>query len=446
MSTSRFSLTDATLRQIATDAVAHARALGASAAEAEVNDGFGQSVTVRSREVETIEYTRDKSLGVSVYLGQRRGHASTSDFSPRAIRDTVEAALAIARHTAEDPCAGLPDPDRHPADVPELDLHHPWEVPVEEAIELARRCESAALDHDPRIGNSEGANLYTQQWHFALANSNGFCGGYATSRYSLSCSVIAGGGDDMQRDDWYTVARHRDALESPEAVGRRAAERAVARLAARKLDTVQAPVLFEATLAGGLVSHFIGAVSGGALYRRSSFLLDSLGTTVFSPVVHVEEQPHLPRGLSSAPFDDEGVATVPRTVVRDGVVEGYFLGTYSGRKLGMPSTGNAGGSHNIVVRSGSRDFAALLREMGRGLVVTELLGQGVNSVTGDYSRGAAGFWVENGEMAWPVHEVTIAGNLRDMFRGIAAVGADAIERGGRRTGSILIDRMTIAGN
>jgi PmbA protein len=229
-------------------------------------------------------------------------------------------------------------------------------------------------------------------------------------------------------------------------VGRRAAERAVARLAARKLDTVQAPVLFEATLAGGLVSHFIGAVSGGALYRRSSFLLDSLGTTVFSPVVHVEEQPHLPRGLSSAPFDDEGVATVPRTVVRDGVVEGYFLGTYSGRKLGMPSTGNAGGSHNIVVRSGSRDFAALLREMGRGLVVTELLGQGVNSVTGDYSRGAAGFWVENGEMAWPVHEVTIAGNLRDMFRGIAAVGADAIERGGRRTGSILIDRMTIAGN
>ena len=446
MSTSRFSLSDDSLRQLATDAVAHARSLGASAAEAEANDGFGQSVTVRSRAVETIEYTRDKSLGVSVYLGQRRGHASTSDFSPRAIRDTVEAALAIARHTAEDPCAGLPDPDRHPVDPPGLDLHHPWDVPVDQGIDLARRCESAALDHDRRIGNSEGANLYTQQWHFALANSNGFCGGYATSRYSLSCSVIAGGGDDMQREDWYTVARRRDELESPEAVGRRAAERAVARLAARKLDTVQAPVLFEATLAGGLISHFIGAVSGGALYRRSSFLLDSLGTDVFSPLVHVEEQPHLLRGLSSAPFDDEGVATAPRTVVRDGVVEGYFLGSYSGRKLGMPSTGNAGGSHNIVVRSGTQDFADLLREMRRGLVVTELLGQGVNTVTGDYSRGAAGFWVEGGEIAWPVHEVTIAGNLRDMFRGIVAVGADAIERGGKRTGSILVDRMTIAGN
>jgi PmbA protein len=446
MSNARFSLSEDTLKQIATDALAHAKALGASAADAEVNDGFGQGVTVRSREVETIEYTRDKSLGITVYLGRNRGSASTSDFTPRAIRDTVEAALTIARYTGADDCAGLPDAHRHPVTLPELDLYHPWDVPVETAIEIASRCEAAALDFDPRITNSEGSNIYTQQWHFVHANSNGFVGGYPTSRYSLSCSVIGGQGDDMQRDDWYTAARREDELESAEAVGRRAAERTVRRLDARKLDTLQAPVLFDATLAGGLIGHFVGAVSGGALYRKSSFLLDSLGTPVFSPNVHLREAPHVPRGLSSAPFDDEGVATVTRDVVSAGVVQGYFLGTYSARKLGMESTGNAGGSHNLILDSGTLGFDGLLKKMGRGLVVTELLGHGINSVTGDYSRGAAGFWVEDGAIAYPVHEITIAGNLKDMFRGIVEIGTDVLKRGSKTTGSILIDNMTIAGN
>jgi PmbA protein len=446
MSNARFSLSEDTLKQIAADALAHAKALGASAADAEVNDGFGQGVTVRSREVETIEYTRDKSLGITVYLGQKRGSASTSDFTPKAIRDTVEAALTIARYTGEDDCAGLPDAHRHPVTLPELDLYHPWDVPVETAIEIASRCEAAALDFDPRITNSEGSNIYTQQWHFVHANSNGFVGGYPTSRYSLSCSVIGGQGDDMQRDDWYTAARREDELESAEAVGRRAAERTVRRLDARKLDTLQAPVLFDATLAGGLIGHFVGAVSGGALYRKSSFLLDSLGTPVFSPNVHLREAPHVLRGLSSAPFDDEGVATVTREVVSAGVVQGYFLGTYSARKLGMESTGNAGGSHNLILDSGTLGFDGLLKKMGRGLVVTELLGHGINSVTGDYSRGAAGFWVEDGAIAYPVHEITIAGNLKDMFRGIVEIGTDVLKRGSKTTGSILIDNMTIAGN
>ncbi len=446
MSNARFSLSEDTLKQIAADALAHAKALGASAADAEVNDGFGQGVTVRSREVETIEYTRDKSLGITVYLGQNRGSASTSDFTPKAIRDTVEAALTIARYTGADDCAGLPDAHRHPVILPELDLYHPWDVPVETAIEIASRCEAAALDFDPRITNSEGSNIYTQQWHFVHANSNGFVGGYPTSRYSLSCSVIGGQGDDMQRDDWYTAARREDELESAEAVGRRAAERTVRRLDARKLDTLQAPVLFDATLAGGLIGHFVGAVSGGALYRKSTFLLDSLGTQVFSPNVNLREAPHVLRGLSSAPFDDEGVATATRDVVSGGVVQGYFLGTYSARKLGMESTGNAGGSHNLVLDSGTLDFDGLLRKMGRGLVVTELLGHGINSVTGDYSRGAAGFWVENGAIAYPVHEITIAGNLKEMFRGIVEIGTDVLKRGSKTTGSILIDNMTIAGN
>jgi PmbA protein len=442
----RFAHSQSDLLQMARDALAYAKSRGASAADAEVSDGFGQSVTVRCGAVETIEYTRDQSLGVSVYLGQRRGHASSSDLSPRAMRDTVDAALAIARHTAEDDCAGLPDPDTLATDFPDLDLYHPWELPVEQAIELATRCERAALDHDARITNSEGANVYTQQWHFAFGNSDGFLAGYPTSRYSLSCSVIAGRDEQMQRDDWYAAARSESELEPPESVGRRAAERAVRRLDGRKIDTTTAPVLFEAPLAGGLITHFVAAVSGGALYRKSSFLLDSLGRQVFSPVVRISERPLLERGLASGAFDDEGVATQTRDVVRDGVVQGWFLGSYSARKLGMKSTGNAGGNHNLIVHSGELDRAGLLRRMRRGLLVTELLGQGVNAVTGDYSRGAAGFWVEDGEIAYPVHEITIAGNLNDMFRDILAVGSDALYRGSKQTGSILVGRMTIAGN
>ena len=434
-----------TLRQIATDVLSHARSLGASAAEAEVSEGFGQSVTVRRGEVETIEYNRDKGVGVTVYVGQQRGHASTSDFSPQAVQATVRAAWSIARFTAADECAGLADKELLAREVPDFDLFHPWQLPVEQAIELARTCEAAALAVDPRITNSEGATASTQQSHFIYANTLGFVGGYPSSRHSMVCSVIAGEGDAMQRDDWYTIARAADDLEAAEAVGRKAGARCVRRLAAKRLGTMEVPVLFEAPVAASLLGHFVGAVSGGSLYRKSSFLLDTLGQRVFSPLVQIHDLPDVRRGLASSPFDDEGVATLRRDVVKDGVVHGYFLGSYSARKLGMRSTGNAGGNHNLVLDSTGEDFATLLRKMQRGLLVTELLGMGVNQVTGDYSRGAAGFWVENGELAYPVEEITIASNLKDMYRGILAVGNDVVVRGSRQCGSILVDRMTIAG-
>ena len=434
-----------TLRQIATDVLSHARSLGASAAEAEVSEGFGQSVTVRRGEVETIEYNRDKGVGVTVYVGQQRGHASTSDFSPQAVQATVRAAWSIARFTAADECAGLADKELLAREVPDFDLFHPWQLPVEQAIELARSCEAAALAVDPRITNSEGATASTQQSHFIYANTLGFVGGYPSSRHSMVCSVIAGEGDAMQRDDWYTIARAADDLDAPEAVGRKAGVRCVRRLGAKRLGTMEVPVLFEAPVAASLLGHFVGAVSGGSLYRQSSFLLDSLGQQVFAPLVQIHDLPDVRRGLASSPFDDEGVATLRRDVVKDGVVHGYFLGSYSARKLGMRSTGNAGGSHNLVLDSTGEDFPALLRKMQRGLLVTELLGMGVNQVTGDYSRGAAGFWVENGELAYPVEEITIASNLKDMYRGILAVGNDVVVRGSRQCGSILVDRMTIAG-
>jgi PmbA protein len=442
---SAFSYSIDQLRQIAADVLDHARSLGASAAETEVSEGFGQNVTVRRGEVETIEYNRDKGVGVTVYLGQQRGHASTSDFSPQAVRDTVRAAFSIAGFTAADDCAGLADPDLLARDMPDLDLYHPWDLPVEQAIERARACEAAALAVDPRITNSEGASVSTQQSQFTYANSLGFSGGYPSSRHSFMCSVIAGEGDEMQRDDWYTIARAAEDLEAVEEVGRRSGQRCVRRLGARKLQTMEVPVLFEAPAASGLLGHFVGAVSGGSLYRKASFLLDSLGQQIFAPQVQIRDIPDVRRGLASSPFDDEGVATHSRSIVRDGVLQGYFLGSYSARKLGMRSTGNAGGNHNLILDSTGEDFPALLRKMGRGLLVTELLGMGVNQVTGDYSRGAAGFWVENGELAFPVQEITIAGNLKDIFRGILAVGSDVIVRGSRQCGSILIDRLTLAG-
>jgi PmbA protein len=442
---SAFSHTDDALRQIAADVLAHARTLGASAAETDVSEGFGQSVTVRRDEVETIEYNKDKGVGVTVYLGKQRGHASTSDFSSKAVRETVEAALSIARHTAADDCAGLADQDLLARDVPDLDLFHPWTLDVERAIALARACESRALAVDPRIHNSEGATVSTQQAHFVYANSLGFVGGYPSSRHTISCSVIAGQDDEQQRDDWYATARAPEDLEAPEEVGRKAGERCARRLGARRLETLSAPVLFEAPLAASLLGHFVAAASGGSLYRKSSFLLDSLGTQVFAPHVTIRDIPDLKRGLASSPFDDEGVATQRRNVVARGVLEGYFLGSYSARKLGMRSTGNAGGNHNLVAESTGEDFAALVKRMGRGLIVTELLGMGVNQVTGDYSRGAAGFWVEGGEIAYPVQEITVAGNLKDMYKGIVAVGSDVLVRGSRQCGSILIDRMTVGG-
>lgn len=441
-----FSHDSAKLKSLAQDVLDYARTRGATSAETEVSEGYGQTVTVRRGEVETIEYNRDKGIGVTVYLGQQRGHASTSDFSAKALRDTVDAALSIARFTAADDCAGLADPDLLAREFPDLQLWHPWGLPVEHAIELARACEDAGFAVDKRISNSEGASVSTQESHFIYGNSNGFLAGYPSSRHSIGCSLIAGRDDGMQRDDWYDVARSPLDLAAPEAVGRRAAERALRRLDARKIATTQAPVLFEAPIASSLLGHFVSAVSGGSLYRKSSFLLDSLGKPVFASCVQISDLPLIPKGLASGAFDEEGVATQSRDIVANGVVQGYFLGSYSARKLGMRSTGNAGGNHNLILRDTGEDFAALLRKLGTGLLVTELMGQGVNQVTGDYSRGAAGYWVENGAIAYPVQEITIAGNLKDMYRGISAVGNDVVRRSSRQCGSILIERMTVAGD
>lgn len=446
MPNSGFTHDSGKLLSLASDMLAYARERGATAAEAEVSEGYGQTVTVRLGEVETIEYNRDKGIGVSVYLGQQRGHASTSDFSQKALRDTVDAALSIARFTAADECAGLADPELLAREFPELQLWHSWALPVERAIELATACEDAGFAVDKRISNSEGASVSTQESHFVYGNSNGFLAGYPGSRHSISCALIVGENEAMQRDHWYDVARDADDLVTPVSVGKRAAERALQRLDARKIATTQVPVLFEAPIASSLLGHFVSAVSGGSLYRKSSFLMESLGKQVFAPHVQVSDLPHILKGLGSGTFDAEGVATQARDVVKNGVVQGYFLGSYSARKLGMRSTGNAGGNHNLIMRDTGEDFDTLIRKMHRGLVVTELMGQGVNAITGDYSRGAAGYWVENGEIAYPVQEITIAGNLKDMFRNIVAVGNDLLKHGSRQCGSILLEQMTIAGD
>ena len=442
----RFPMASEALRQISQTVLARARANGATAAETEVSQGFGQSVSIRKGEVETIEYTRDKGVNVTVYVGKRRGHASSVDTSESALVATVDKALTIARYTEEDDAAGLADPDRLARNLPDLDLYHPWDIAVDDAIEIARNCERAALDVDKRITNSEGASVSAHESEFVYANSLGFSGGYKGSRHGISASVIAEDGGSMQRDYWYTSSRLHGEMQNAEAVGRIAGERCVRRLNAVKLTTRNAPVLFEAPIASGLIGHFVGAISGGSLYRKSSFLLDSIGQQVFAPHISISELPHVPRGVASAPFDDEGVTTSARDVVRDGVVQGYFLGSYSARKLGMTTTGNAGGTHNLIISHGDDDFQAMLRRLDTGLLVTELLGQGINPVTGDYSRGAAGFWVEKGEITYPVEEITIAGNLRDMYRRIVAIGNDVDRRGSRQTGSILLDEMTIAGS
>lgn len=422
-----------------------AKRQGASAAEAGVNAESGLSVTVRLGEVETVEHNRDKGLGVTVYFGRRKGSASTSDFSRGAIRETVGAACAIAKYTAEDPCAGLADAQLMAKDVPDLDLHHPWELAAERAIALAKECEAAAQAVDKRITNSEGSTVSSHSGDRVYGNSHGFIGAYPSSRHSVSCAVIADDGHGMQRDYWYTVARDSHDLEAVRSVGQRAGERTVKRLGGRRLSTRQAPVLIVAEVAGGLFGNFIRAVRGESLYRKASFLLDQIGQQVFPSFIRIHEQPHLKKALGSAPFDGDGVATRARDIVSAGVLQTYVLDTYSARKLGMQTTGNAGGVHNLTVDSGSHDFAALLKEMGTGLLVTEMMGMGVNIVTGDYSRGAAGFWVENGTIQYPVEEITVAGNLRQMFMDIVAVGNDVDTRGNTRTGSVLIERMTIAG-
>ena len=429
--------------------LAHAKKLGATDAGAEASEGCGLSVSVRKGALETVERNRDKSLGVTVYIGNRRGNASTSDFSRDAIERTVQAAYDIARFTAEDPAAGLPEAQDIAQHHPDLDLFHPWALTSEAAAKLALRCEAAALKTDRRITNSEGAAVSAQQSHFFSAHTRGFRGGYASSRHSLSVAPIAGKGDDMQRDAWYSSMRSHEELASPEAVGRYAAERALSRLKARKISTRECPVLFESTLAAGLLGHFVQAVSGGSLYRKSSFLLDSLGKRVFPSHIDVLEDPFVMRGKGSSPFDEEGVMTRARQVVKGGRVQGYFLSSYSARKLGMATTGNAGGSHNLVLTSrqtqAQDDLKAMLQKLGTGLFVTELMGQGVNYVTGDYSRGASGFWVEKGEIAYPVQEITIAGNLPKMFKGLEAVGADTYNYGAKTIGSVLINRMKVAG-
>ena len=441
---SRFPVSTRALERIAEAILARARSAGASAAETEISQAIGQSVSVRNGAVETIEYHRDKGIGVTVYLGRHRGHASTADFAADALHAAVDKAIAIARYTAEDPAAGLADAERLAKAWHDLDLYHPWDLDVDAAIELGRATEAAALAVDRRLTNTEGASVSRGESEFVYANSLGFLGGYRSSRHHVDCSVIGEADGAMQRDYWYTAARAPDELMPAAEVGRIAGERTARRLGARQIGTLQCPVLFEAPEAADVLGAFVHAVSGGSLYRKSSFLLDSKGTQVFAPLVNLREEPHLQRARGSAPFDSEGVTTAPRQVVAGGVLQDYFLGSYSARKLGLQSTGNAGGAHNLVL-PGNEDLASLLRRMGRGLFVTEQLGQGVNPVTGDYSRGAAGFWVEDGEIAYPVEEITIAGNLKQMFRDIVALGSDVDVRGSRHVGSMLIARMTVAG-
>ncbi|MDH4570755.1 metalloprotease PmbA [Pseudomonas sp. BN414] len=426
--------------------LAEARRQGASACEVAVSVEQGLSTTVRHGEVETVEFNRDQGFGITLYVGQRKGSASTSASGEDAIRETVAAALAIAKHASEDECAGLADAALMARDLPELDLYHPWSITPEQAVEQALICETAAFETDKRVSKADGTTLNTHQGCRVYGNSHGFVGGYASTRHSLSCVMIAEQQGQMQRDYWYDVSRIGSQLADPASIGRRAAERTAARLGARPVPTCEVPVLFAAELATGLFSSFLGAISGGNLYRKSSFLEGALGQRLFPEWLSIDERPHIPRAMASAAFDNDGLATYAKPFVEKGELVSYILGTYSGRKLGLPSTANAGGVHNLFVSHGQEDLAALLRRMGRGLLVTELMGQGLNMVTGDYSRGAAGYWVENGEIQFPVQEVTIAGNLKDMFRRILAVGSDLELRGNIRTGSVLIEKMTVAGS
>ncbi len=427
-------------------ALGEARALGASQAEAAISMDVGLSVSARLGEVETVEYQRDRGMGVTVYFGTRKGTASTGDLSPAALRETVGKACTIAKFTAEDPCAGLPDREELATSIPDLDLSHPWDITPERARELAIACEAAAMAVDKRITNSEGAGVSTHRGIRSYGNSLGFLAAYPGTVHSISCAVLGVDGEQMERDYWYSTTRDWRDLEDAISVGRHSGERAVRRLGARKLATSKVPVLYSPDLARGLISHFIGAIRGGSQYRRASFLLDAAGQQVFPEWMTVSERPHLAKALASAPFDHEGVATRDRELVEGGKLLGYVLSTYSARKLGLRTTGNAGGTHNLLVPGRDRDFNAMLALMDRGLYVTELMGQGVNGVTGDYSRGAAGFWVEGGKLQYPVHEVTIAGNLKDIYRRIVDIGSDMDVRGGIRTGSILVEEMTVAGD
>jgi PmbA protein len=438
--------TDETLLRCAALTLDTARGGGATEAEVSVAGSRGFSVSVRKGEVESLEFQQDRDLGVTVYVGRRKGNATTGDLSDAGIRKAVAAALDIARATGEDPCNGLAEPALMATEFPDLEIDHPWDVDADAAIDLAAACEAAAFAVDPRITGIEGASVNTHRGRSIYANSHGFVGLRTGTNHGLSCAVIASRGEDMQRDYWYSSARSAADLMDAQALGRKAGTRAVARLGAQRLGTCTAPVLLPPELARGFWGHLVGAISGGALYRRASFLLDKLGESVCAPVITLTQQPRLGRGAGSASYDSEGVATQTRTLVDRGVLQGWLLGSYSARKLGLQTTGNAGGVFNLIVEPGAEDFDALLRRMHRGLLVTELLGHGVSLVTGDYSRGAAGYWVENGAIAHPVEELTIAGNLAEMFKGIVAVGADVDPLANVRTGSLLLERMTIAGH
>lgn len=434
------------LQELIQLALDDAKRQGASASEVGVSVDQGLSVTVRKGEVETVEHNRDKGLGITVYFGQCKGSASTTDFSPHAIRETVTAACNIARYTTGDDCNGLADAGLMATEIPDLDLYHPWALSAAGAGEIARVCEAAALATDARITNTEGATVNTHEGVRAYGNSHGFVAFYPRSRHSISCSVIAGSDNEMQSNYWYSVARKHEQLEAASHIGEQAAQRALRRLNAQRLGTMRVPVVFAAEIATGLVSHFMSAINGNSLYRKSSFLLDQLDAKVFPEFVHIHEQPHLLQGNGSAPFDNEGVATAEQDFVTQGRLVSYVLDSYAACRLGMQTTGNAGGAHNLSVDSGPHDQAGLLRQMGRGLLVTDVMGQGINIVTGDYSRGASGFWVENGEIQYPVEEITIAGNLRDMYAQLVEVGNDVDTRGNIRCGSLLLEQMTVAGD
>lgn len=432
-------------RAIIDKALSRSRALGANSAEADISTGGGLSVNVRMGQVETIEHQRDKSLGITVYMGKRKGSASTTDFSAKAVEATVNAACTIAGNASEDDCAGLIDPEFLAKQVPDLDLCHRWDISPQEAIELAIECEDAARQTDQRLTNSDGALVSTYTGSHLYGNTNHFVNGWDWSSHNIDCAVIAEENGKMQRDGWYTKARDQRDLDNVKTVGEEAARRTLSRLNARKLSTRSAPVIFEAPVARGLFSALITAISGGALYRRASFLLDKLGEQVFAPQVQIEEQPHLLKQLGSAPFDNDGMATRRKQLVRDGVLESYVLSAYSARKLGLPPTGNAGGVHNLMVQVSEQDLEALIRQMDTGFLITDMIGFGVNQITGDYSRGASGFWIERGELQYPVEEVTVAANLADMFKQIVGISNDVDNRGNIKTGSVLIENMTIAG-
>lgn len=435
----------AEIQSIVEDVLKLAKDKGATAAEASMSKVQGIAVSSRLKEVETVEFTNDGGLGITVYHGQKKGSASTADLSPQALKLTVEKAIEIAKHTSEDPCSGPADKALMATDIPDLDLYHPVELDTEWAIKQVIAAETSALNIDPRITNSDGASYNANLGTKVYGNSHGFNAGYNSSRYSLSCVVIGEQNGDMQRDYSYTVGREVSALTSPEQVGREAAKFTLDRLGARKVKTCKVPVLFDREIASGLFGHFVSAISGGSLYRKSSFLLDKLGQQVLPDWLNITERPHILKGLASSPFDHEGVKTQNADIVSNGVLNQYLLTSYSARKLKMQTSGHAGGIHNWFIQHTGESDKQMLEKLGTGLLVTELMGQGVNIVTGDYSRGAAGFWVENGIIQYPVQEITIAGNLADMLRNIVAIGAEQETRGSIQTGSVLIENMQIAG-